>query len=133
MNSAKPRLYVVDDDRYFIHGISKGLRIGDYCSSVLFFDDPEDAMETICENISSGEGIPDILFIDINMPEMDGWEFLLKMREIKEKTDRQIRIFIISSSVMESDMLKAISYPEVEAYLAKPLTRSMMESVFRID
>ena len=130
---SKSRLYVIDDDRYFIYGISKGLRIGDYCSEVLFFDDPEDALEAIREKVEQAKEIPDVIFLDINMPGINGWEFLDELRVIQEQTSQKIKVYMVSSSVMESDMIKALSYPEVETYLTKPLSKEMLETIFHID
>jgi len=127
------RLYVIDDDKYFIYGVSKGLRIADYCSEVLFFDDPEDALESIRETIDKNQDIPDVIFLDINMPALNGWEFLDELRILQMKTDHPIRVYMVSSSVMESDMVKALSYPEVESYLTKPLSKEMLETVFHVD
>ena len=131
--SKKPILYVIDDDKYFILGVSKGLRIEEYCSEVLFFDDPEDALDAIENSFSSNFKVPEILFLDIQMPRIDGWEFLKALKEKIGENQSLIRIFIVSSSVMDSDMAKAMSFPQVENYLTKPLTRDMMDSVFGLN
>ena len=134
MNSRlKTRLYVIDDDRHFIYGVSKGLKIADYCSEVLFFDDPEDALEAIREKVGKEKELPDVIFLDINMPGLDGWEFLDELRIIQKETAHKIKVYMVSSSVMESDMIKALSYPEVETYLTKPLSKEMLETIFHVD
>jgi len=134
MNSKKKsRLYVIDDDRHFIYGLDKGLKINNYCDEVAFFDDPMDALKEIEENIQKNESIPDFLFLDIKMPLIDGWEFLKRLKPLQEKCAKKIKIFMVSSSVQGSDMEKAMSYFEVENYLTKPLTREMIRHVFELN
>ena len=127
------RLYVIDDDRHFIYGLNKGLKIRNYCDEILFFDDPKDALEVIEENIAKNESIPDFLFLDINMPGIDGWDFLSRLKPIQEKCSKKIKVFIVSSSLLGSDMEKALAFAEVENYLTKPLSKEMMETIFGTD
>ncbi len=69
---------------------------------------------------------PNYLFLDLNMPEMNGWDFL--DRFIPQYKDPQI--YILSSSVDERDITKASQYQVVKEYLSKPLIKKYIKSIF---
>lgn len=69
---------------------------------------------------------PNYLFLDLNMPEMTGWDFL----DIYNIEKNLAEIYILSSSVDERDISKASSYPVVKDYLSKPLIKSYIQSIF---
>ena len=70
---------------------------------------------------------PDVIFLDLNMPVMDGWEFLEEI-EIKQIC-RGVKIAILTSSRHPNDIKRSKFYPSVIAYLEKPLTKEKIETV----
>jgi response regulator RpfG family c-di-GMP phosphodiesterase len=71
-----------------------------------------------------------ILFLDINMPIMDGWDFL-KQIEIIEKYKDNVKIYLISSSTDAEDFEKASKYKSVEKMLSKPLLMETIKEIFK--
>jgi CheY-like chemotaxis protein len=69
---------------------------------------------------------PNYLFLDLNMPEMNGWDFLDHFQP--ENHDAQI--YILSSSVDQRDISKASQYDLVKDYLSKPLIKKYIKSIF---
>jgi len=69
---------------------------------------------------------PDYLFLDINMPEMNGWDFLEIFKPIKKDPE----IYILSSSIDEKDISKAGQYENVKNYLSKPLIKQYINVIF---
>ena len=61
-----------------------------------------------------------LVFLDLNMPLLDGWGFLEIFKEMK--LNFQIHLFIVSASINPDDKTRAISYPQVNGYLQKHLT-----------
>ena len=69
---------------------------------------------------------PNFLFLDLNMPEMNGWDFLDQFKP----TDSLAQIYILSSSVDQRDITKASQYHVVKDYLSKPLIKKYIKSIF---
>lgn len=66
--------------------------------------------------------MPDYILLDINMPIMNGWEFLEEYDRLNIDTAGKTKIYIISSSVFNNDIVKAKSYPVVRDFISKPLS-----------
>lgn len=69
---------------------------------------------------------PNYLFLDLNMPEMNGWDFL----DFFKNKPIQTQIYILSSSIDEKDISKAQNYSIVTDYLSKPLIKKYIQSIF---
>lgn len=72
---------------------------------------------------------PTILFLDINMPSMTGWEFMEKFENLSDTIKQQIAIYILSSSVDERDKYKADNNRYIQGFLSKPLQKSTVLSI----
>lgn len=68
--------------------------------------------------------VPDLIFLDINMPVMSGWDFLDEYRTFKDKLNKEITIIILTSSVYQHDKEKASTFEDVDDYTLKPLSIS---------
>ena len=71
---------------------------------------------------------PNIIFLDINMPKMNGWEVLNALNEMGEKDNRSM-VVMLSTSQTPEDKQKAMAYPFVQGYLQKPLTEEALAEV----
>ena len=69
---------------------------------------------------------PNYLFLDLNMPEMNGWDFLDQFHP----EDQSAQVYILSSSVDERDISRASTYRTVKDYLSKPLIKKYIKSIF---
>ena len=81
---------------------------------------------------SSEEHLPDVILLDIYMPEMDGWAFLKVFADTQAQFAKPIDIFIISSSDHLKDINKARSIPHVKAYLQKPVTMEVLKNLVAV-
>jgi len=79
------------------------------------------------------EKLPDYILLDINMPVMNGWDFLDEYKRLGIDPTGRSRIFIISSSVFSNDINKARSYKLVNNFISKPLNVDKIIELFRAD
>ncbi|WP_138485295.1 response regulator [Dyadobacter bucti] len=122
---------VVDDDRgnnlickYVIAAIAPA-------ASVQLFTDPEKALEWIQADYDNRkEDLQTVLFLDINMPVLDGWEFLDEFSSFPSGLHALYNIFILSSSIDPGDKEKAEKHPHVQGYHSKPLSKETMSKIF---
>ena len=77
--------------------------------------------------------LPDYILLDINMPIMNGWEFLDEYKRLNLDPLGKTKIFIISSSVFSNDINKARSYPLVKDFISKPLNVDKIVELFKVE
>jgi len=126
------RFIVVDDDpmnnMICRHAISRFN--GD--AEILLFTQPEEALSRIEESYGNAvQHVETILFLDINMPTMSGWEFLEVFKDLKGLAHPDIDIYILSSSIDQSDKEKAARNEFVKGYLPKPLNLPMIHELMK--
>lgn len=73
--------------------------------------------------------LPDIVFLDIDMPLMDGFQFLDLFNQLKEETKKKCKIVILTSSINPQDISKSKNYGFVKKYLNKPLTQQSLSGL----
>ena len=79
------------------------------------------------------EKLPDYILLDINMPIMNGWEFLDEYKRLNIDPLGKCKIFIISSSVFSNDINKARSYNLVTDFISKPLNVDKIIELFKVE
>ena len=77
--------------------------------------------------------LPDYILLDINMPIMNGWEFLDEYTRLNLDPLGKSKIFIISSSVFSNDINRARSYPLVKSFISKPLSVEKIKELFESE
>jgi CheY-like chemotaxis protein len=88
-----------------------------------------DALDYLQSNRRNSEMLPDLIFLDINMPAIDGWEFLEAYDKLDQEIKKGVIIIMLSTSGNPDDILKATKYSSVSDYITKPLTKEIMESI----
>jgi CheY-like chemotaxis protein len=117
----KKTIWVIDDDPIYQIIVNKIIQKTELFLNVSSFKNGKDAIDTLKNSLENREALPNIILLDINMPIMDGWEFMEEMVAIKPKISEAINIYIVSSSIALEDKKKAKNYPEIIAYLSKPI------------
>ena len=120
---------IVDDDRIYIFGLSKLIEMNDFCQEIQVFNNGKEALDTFLQDIEAGNELPEVILLDINMPVMDGWEFLDEYAKVKHKIKNKVKIYMVSSSVNLSDLDKAKTYDDIVDYVVKPIKSSDLQKI----
>ncbi|MEO5910655.1 MAG: response regulator [Pelobium sp.] len=130
MTNENLQVLIIDDDD-----------INNFIASKLLDKIPPKATVKVCVNgleginymksvLGNEEVIPDIIFLDINMPLMNGWEFLEEFENIKDQIKKRVVINMLSSSVYNDDIVKAETFTTVNKFISKPLTVDKIQELY---
>ncbi|MDC6390130.1 response regulator [Maribacter sp. PR1] len=125
---------IVDDDPITVFGIRKMLNTVVDCEIVEAYQNGKVAFEALHKKFSENEDIPEVIFLDINMPIMDGWQFLDEF--LKLPINKRIRINIVTSSIDPFDKKKWEYYKENTHHLItfnnKPINKQDIEEITQV-
>lgn len=125
----KGGLCIIDDDHIFIYGVKRLIEETSFCDELMVYRTGQDALE----ELKNKPELPGIIFLDLNMPMMTGWEFLDEYLQIERKDPSQTRVYIISSSIDPKDLLKINDYKQIQDYILKPVTTEDLEKVIAAE
>lgn len=127
------KILCIDDDPITLLLCKKVLIKAEFSKEINFLSNGEEAIryfdELKIENKNFANA-PSLIFLDLNMPIMNGWEFL----DIFSKKDYYIefpntKVIVLSSTIDPKDLNKSKSYPMVIGFLSKPITKEMLETI----
>jgi CheY-like chemotaxis protein len=122
-------LCFIDDDEVYQYTITRSVKTHDLAKKILIFSDGEEAMWFLIDNVANNENLPDIIFLDINMPIMDGWQFLEEYVKLKPRIGKVITIYMVTSSVDPVDEEYARKITEISDYIVKPVRPEMLKEI----
>lgn len=99
------------------------------CNNLIVYNNGQEALDGLSKIFETGEDIPEIIFLDLNMPIMDGWEFLEKF--VNPPDNDKILIYIVTSSIDPSDLSRAKNYENVSNYIVKPILSENLNEVLK--
>jgi CheY-like chemotaxis protein len=125
----KKTIWVIDDDIIYQTIINKLIQKSGAFSNHTSFTNGKEAIVALNNSMQNNETIPDIILLDINMPVMDGWEFMEEIKRIKSKISKKIIIYIVSSSIALEDKNKSKTFTDIIGYIPKPISVADLLSI----
>jgi CheY-like chemotaxis protein len=128
MNNYK--LLLIDDDKISLIINKQFLKKQEEHNGtdIEFFEDAEVGLKAVTNRLSDKTTPPLWILLDINMPNMNGWEFLDYLKNVNR--DQRAKVIMMTSSVNEEDQIKAKAYPFVCDFLSKPMNAAKAKRVF---
>jgi len=124
-------IFLIDDDG-LVNFLNQEIIKDSYPDkNVRSFESASEALETLKQiGQSTEEHFPQIILLDINMPVMDGWEFLEAFELLTKKDSDTCKVVMHTSSIDPRDVEKAKTFKTVADYITKPLTAQTMAKIF---
>lgn len=122
---------IIDDDPICVYGTKILLNHNNYFgSNILVYENGHEALVNLTAMANSGKSLPDVILLDLNMPVMDGWQFLDEF--VKLPIAIKPHIFVVSSHFDSNEIDKGNSYGIVRDYISKPLLASNLTDLLKI-
>ena len=124
MNELRHNVCLIDDDKIYQFTAKMILEATGLTHSIKTFFNGQEAIDYLLDPTNNDpEKLPDVIFLDINMPVMNGWEFLEAFQIFWKDLHKRIVVYVVSSSVDASDIQKSKTYEAVTDYVIKPINR----------
>ena len=123
---------IIDDDPIFVYGTKKVMKEVDFCSDVIVYNNGKEAINGLRNLVKEKKEMPSLIFLDLNMPVMDGWEFLDDFITITNNNIEKVHVYVISSSIDANDFIRARNYEIVNNYILKPITPEDLVAVLKM-
>jgi len=120
---------VIDDDLIYSIAVKHIIKRSEISTSTLFFKNGQAALDFFQQNHTDVASLPDVILLDLNMPILDGWQFLDKYEALVNKFAKLIPVYIVSSSVDEDEYLKAKTFHTVKDFIVKPITVERLQEI----
>jgi CheY-like chemotaxis protein len=130
-------ILLIDDDPIFVYLMRRIINSTSYTCEINAFTDGELAINRLNEIRDKNELLPDLIFLDLSMPVMDGWEFLNEYSQLRPAIKKDITLYIVSSSISPKEVERAKTFRAVSDFLIKPLGKAkvieIIDNLIEVD
>lgn len=121
------KFILIDDEPIFHKIVQITLKNSELSQQATYSFDGEVVIDYLEEKKSDTKALPDYIFVDLYMPQFTGWDFLNRFQNIYKSIKKNIKIFIVSSSVDPDDLDRSKSYPFSPTFITKPVMKDIFE------
>ncbi|MEQ9287131.1 MAG: response regulator [Cyclobacteriaceae bacterium] len=125
------RIAVIDDDEVFQLIIKKQIEMKNITCEIMKFFNGEEAINYLNANIQEPGQLPHMIMLDVNMPIKDGWEFLEDYETLPSEVKNSITLYMVTSSVIQSDIDKAKKDNNIKDFISKPIPSERLDMMFQ--
>ncbi|MFM7217945.1 MAG: response regulator, partial [Bacteroidota bacterium] len=132
-NAEKPfkfdRVLLIDDNDIDNFINERMITTSHFSKSVVVKNSGEGALSFLSENAADNAKLPEVIFLDLNMPAMDGFGFLAEYEKLPESIRKFCKVVVLSSSISPEDINRASMNPYVLKYVNKPLGEKYLDAI----
>ncbi|QEC78293.1 response regulator [Mucilaginibacter ginsenosidivorax] len=122
-------LCVIDDDDIYTFTIKRIIAKAEVAEKTIFFHNGQVAIDFFYNCLEVIGNLPDMILLDLNMPVLDGWQFLDEFIKLVPRLGKKILIYIVSSSIDEDDFKRAKQMEQVSDFIVKPLNANDLRNI----
>lgn len=122
--------WIVDDDKVTTFILHRLLTLDNHFGQITILSDARVALENIQKCRDSPELLPELILLDINMPVMDGWEFVTELESLDFACNTHV--FLLTSSINAADALKAERIQRLSGFFTKPITGEKLKHIQKV-
>jgi CheY-like chemotaxis protein len=122
---------IIDDDPIFIYGTKRLISEMGLAESILVYNNGQMAIDGLTAMSEEGGQLPEVIILDLNMPILDGWDFLDDFTPLVKGKASKTAIYMMSSSIDPRDLERVKKYPIVAEYFQKPASPSALGEVLQ--
>lgn len=126
---ARYRKVLLIDDNEIDNFINERMITSSHFAEVVIVKNSADAALDYLKTISSVEDFPQVIFLDLNMPVKDGFEFMVEFEGFSEEFKNASKIVVLSSSISPDDINRASTNKHVSKYVNKPLSEKYLDAL----
>lgn len=123
--------YIIDDDPIFVLVLKKMLDKLNHFTKVKNLRNGQEAVYDLVDLNENKQQFPDLIFLDLNMPVLDGWQFLEEIEALPFKN--KLNIYIISSTIDKQEIDRANNYKSVKSFISKPINSKQLSKILELD
>ncbi|UKJ09002.1 response regulator [Solitalea lacus] len=120
------RIMVIDDSKIDLFIAERLITLSDISTDIILCSSAEDGLKYLKQNCTTLEKLPELILLDIHMPEMDGFEFLEEFEQLPSALVQDIGVFLLTSSVDRKDLARSAANPLVMKLIMKPLNTEVL-------
>lgn len=125
------RLVMIDDNPLEHLIIEKLCQQSTVFSNVTHFSDARDILNQLGECKPDSYNLPDVILLDLQMPEFNGWDFLHQFNSLYTKLSKQVQVYVFTSSVSQEDRERSMSFPFVYDFISKPMKKEKLQLIYQ--
>ncbi len=118
---------LIDDSDIDLFIQRRFLEVYNFSDTLVLYNSAEDALDSLKE--MKGETAPDVIFLDLNMPEIDGFSFLNDFKNLPPEILSKCKIVVLTSSNSAKDREQAFTFENVIQFITKPIKQSDIEDL----
>ncbi len=129
MYKTKLDVLLIDDDTIYQFVACKTLESTGYVNQIKVYSNGQEAYHFLEKNMKNPSELPDVILLDVNMPVMNGWQFLDVYQLLKQSLSKEIQVFLVTSSMNDQDREYSKKYNCVQDYIVKPLVKEKISQI----